>query len=164
MRFFRENRVKESSAFPMLKQEGKPGALWRQAVDPNSGRTYYYEIHSKQSTWEKVRISAWNCLIYFHSTCLGDLFVISTHICSPNNRYEHCIAGGSHTGSWATRTKEETRGLLKFLRGNGEKCAYQNEWIQYPGATPGATSYRWWAGFGSLLPNIISISAKCLRW
>ena len=58
MRFFRENRVKESSAFPMLKQEGKPGALWRQAVDPNSGRTYYYEIHSKQSTWEKVRISS----------------------------------------------------------------------------------------------------------
>jgi len=37
----------------MLKQEDNPDALWRQAVDPNSGRTYYYEINSKQSTWEK---------------------------------------------------------------------------------------------------------------
>ena len=39
----------------MLKQDDKAKAMWRQAVDPNSGRIYYYEVYSKRSTWEKVR-------------------------------------------------------------------------------------------------------------
>ena len=55
MRFLRGHREKELSAFPMLKQEDGAKAVWRQAVDPNSGRIYYYEVYSKRSTWEKVR-------------------------------------------------------------------------------------------------------------
>ncbi len=31
---------------------------WKSAVDPKSGRTYYYNTRTKETTWTKVRMNS----------------------------------------------------------------------------------------------------------
>ena len=37
-------------------QELEAANTWQKAVDPTSGRTYYYDSITRQSQWEKVRV------------------------------------------------------------------------------------------------------------
>ena len=37
-------------------QELEAANTWQKAVDPTSGRTYYYDSITRQSQWEKVRL------------------------------------------------------------------------------------------------------------
>ena len=46
----RSQTLKEVSKSPM-----NTGSVWRTAVDPHSGRTYYYDAISRRTQWDKVR-------------------------------------------------------------------------------------------------------------
>jgi hypothetical protein len=48
----KEEQKEERNASTDSSQSGKP--LWRTAVDPHSGRTYYYDAITRKSQWEKV--------------------------------------------------------------------------------------------------------------
>jgi hypothetical protein len=39
---------------------------WNKAIDPTTGRTYYYDIRTRQTQWEKVKIDSffYFCIIY----------------------------------------------------------------------------------------------------
>jgi WW domain len=49
-----EQLLSRSPTLPEL----QAACSWQKAVDPATGRTYYYDVHTRQTQWEKVRAFA----------------------------------------------------------------------------------------------------------
>jgi hypothetical protein len=45
----------KSAAAPVTPLATAVQRVWKSAVDPSSGRTYYYDAVTRQTQWEKVR-------------------------------------------------------------------------------------------------------------
>ena len=56
----RAQSLKEVSKSPI-----STGIVWRTAVDPHSGRTYYYDAISRRTQWDKVRIKVSSVTLSF---------------------------------------------------------------------------------------------------
>ena len=55
------NKKKKKDSSRTSQQQQRPprgqGRVWKTAVDPSTGQTYYYDPVSRQTQWEKVRAS-----------------------------------------------------------------------------------------------------------
>ena len=56
-----KKKKKDSSSSHRTSQQQRPprgqARVWKTAVDPSTGQTYYYDPVSRQTQWEKVRAS-----------------------------------------------------------------------------------------------------------
>lgn len=50
-----ETREYEATDIHLDEEEPCTASQWKTAVDPQSGRTYYYDAVTRKSQWEKVR-------------------------------------------------------------------------------------------------------------